>query len=167
MDGLWARLEREAKLDVRAEAASFARETGGDDPDRFLSWLHGKKRISDALFAELAGGGQIAVARFVGVKEKTLLLEPPKKTLILPANLPTVVAEPTAEGSSPPVTAKARYSLLGRLGKGAMGEVHVARDEDLLRKVAYKKIVPEVAQSRALAARFFSEIQVTAQLDHP
>src|SRR5215470_13496804 len=101
MDGLWARLEREAKMDVRAEAASFARETGGDDPDRFLSWLHGKKRISDALFAELAGGGQIAVARFVGVKEKTLLLEPPKKTLILPSNLPTVVADTGAEGSRP------------------------------------------------------------------
>jgi serine/threonine-protein kinase len=48
-----------------------------------------------------------------------------------------------------------------------MGEVHVARDEDLLRKVAYKKMVAEVAHSRELAARFFSEIQVTAQLDHP
>src|SRR5215813_6183796 len=134
MDGLWARLEREAKLDVRAEAASFARETGGDDPDLFLSWLHGKKRISDALFAELAGGGQIAVARFVGVKEKTLLLEPPKKTMILPSNLPTVVAEGSQPGAIEPApeprdSSRGRYSLLGCLGKGAMGEVHVARDE--------------------------------------
>ena len=46
-----------------------------------------------------------------------------------------------------------------------MGEVHLARDEDLLRQVALKRMVPEVAQSRDLAARFLSEVQVTAQLE--
>src|SRR5215813_5647570 len=90
------------------------------------------------------------------------------KTLLLPANQPTLVAEGSnGDARVPPQAHGPRYSLLSCLGRGAMGEVHVARDEDLLRKVAYKKMVPEVAQSRALAARFFSEIQVTAQLDHP
>ena len=171
---LWSRLAAEASIDVAAEATRFARETGNDDPDRFLAWLHLQRKISDTLFAELATGGGISIAGFVGVREKTLVLDPPKKTLILPSSLATVLAEPTvtAAGTLPGVSTareatRAQYTLLGCLGKGAMGEVHVARDEDLLRKVAYKKMVPEVAGSRALAARFFSEIQVTAQLDHP
>src|SRR5262249_39942681 len=89
------------------------------------------------------------------------------KTLLLPANQPTLITEGDNGDARTPQPPGTRYSLLSCLGKGAMGEVHVARDEDLLRKVAYKRMVPEVAQSRALAERFFSEIQVTAQLDHP
>ena len=168
---LWSRIAREADVDVGAEAARFTRETGGADADLFLAWLHDEKRISDRLFAELAGTSAIAISRLVGVKEKTLLLDPPRKTLLLPANQETLIAGDLAAGSSLPTIerdpARSHYSLLGCLGKGAMGEVHIARDEDLLRKVAYKKMVPAVAASRALAARFFSEIQVTAQLDHP
>jgi len=40
----------------------------------------------------------------------------------------------------PPVDA--RYAMLGVLGKGAMGEVLVAKDVDLRRKVAYKRMLP-------------------------
>jgi serine/threonine-protein kinase len=167
---LFRRLAEEGRVDVQSALADFARATRSDDPDRFLSYLHERRMISDALFCDLHEGGGITVAKLVGVQQRTLLLETPKKTLILPANQPTLV--PAENGNSAPEvvepsTGRSRYSLLGCLGKGAMGEVHVARDEDLLRKVAYKRMVPEVAQSRALAARFFSEIQVTAQLDHP
>ncbi len=60
-----------------------------------------------------------------------------------------------------------RLTPLAVLGKGAMGEVLVAQDTGLCRKVALKRMLPEVAHDPALAARFFEEIQVTAQLDHP
>ncbi len=33
-----------------------------------------------------------------------------------------------------------RYELLGELGKGAMGEVHIARDVCLRRVVAFKSM---------------------------
>src|SRR5262249_49577854 len=167
---LLARLAREGRVDVPSALAEFTRATASDDPDRFLAYLHEKRLISDTLFCELHEGDGIAVAKLVGVKQKTLLLDVPKKTLLLPSNQPTVIPAPenaSAPMPEAPPQGRARYSLLGCLGKGAMGEVHVARDEDLLRKVAYKRMVPEVAQSQALAARFFSEIQVTAQLDHP
>lgn len=59
------------------------------------------------------------------------------------------------------------FHLLAPIGKGAMGEVHVARDEALRRKVAHKRMLPAAARQSALAARFFAEVQVTAQLDHP
>lgn len=57
--------------------------------------------------------------------------------------------------------------VLGLLGRGAMGEVHVARDEELRRNVALKRMHPRLATEPALARRFQTEVQITAQLDHP
>ena len=48
-----------------------------------------------------------------------------------------------------------------------MGTVHVARDVELLRRVALKELSLEVAHDRSARSRFVREVQVTAQLDHP
>ncbi len=48
-----------------------------------------------------------------------------------------------------------------------MGEVLIARDTVLGRTVAYKRMLPELAGNAGIAARFFAEAQITAQLDHP
>ena len=63
--------------------------------------------------------------------------------------------------------ASSRYAFMGRVGKGAMGEVLLAQDRHLRRKVAYKKILPQMASNRSVLSRFFTEAQITAQLDHP
>ncbi len=47
-----------------------------------------------------------------------------------------------------------------------MGTVHVARDTELLRKVALKALSAEFSASSA-RVRFVREVQITAQLDHP
>ncbi|MFZ5478033.1 MAG: serine/threonine protein kinase [Myxococcota bacterium] len=60
-----------------------------------------------------------------------------------------------------------RHRVLGLLGKGAMGEVHVARDEELHRNVALKRLDPRLAGEPVLIRRFMTEAQITAQLDHP
>ncbi|MGV3525599.1 MAG: protein kinase domain-containing protein [Candidatus Sericytochromatia bacterium] len=60
-----------------------------------------------------------------------------------------------------------RYRILLLLGVGAMGEVFLARDNQLLRKVALKKLLPEVAYQDSARQRFLREVQITAQLDHP
>jgi serine/threonine-protein kinase len=60
-----------------------------------------------------------------------------------------------------------RYVLETIAGKGGMGTVHVARDVELLRKVALKELSQEVAHDRSARSRFVREVQVTAQLDHP
>ncbi len=60
-----------------------------------------------------------------------------------------------------------RFALLETLGEGAMGKVVLARDEDLLRKVAVKKIKGEVSQNQFLLDSFVTEAQITAQLEHP
>ncbi|MCO4746649.1 MAG: protein kinase [Proteobacteria bacterium] len=60
-----------------------------------------------------------------------------------------------------------RYDFVGHVGEGAMGQVLLAEDLDLNRKVAFKQMSEETAKQKALAAKFYSEAQITAQLDHP
>ncbi len=59
-----------------------------------------------------------------------------------------------------------RYEEIGSIGKGGMGEVILAKDTQLLRKVAIKVLREEVSAPAALSY-FIREAQITAQLDHP
>jgi eukaryotic-like serine/threonine-protein kinase len=59
-----------------------------------------------------------------------------------------------------------RYQELGSIGKGGMGEVLLAKDNQLLRKVAIKVLREDVSSAAALSY-FLREAQITAQLDHP
>lgn len=63
--------------------------------------------------------------------------------------------------------ASSRYSLLGRINAGAMGEIQLAKDRDLRRKVAYKQLLAGIEAMPGLTQRFLLEAQVMAQLDHP
>jgi len=56
---------------------------------------------------------------------------------------------------------------VGLLGKGGMGEVFVARDPNLQRNVAVKRLFPNMMRRDDLVRRFYTEVQVTAQLEHP
>ncbi len=61
---------------------------------------------------------------------------------------------------------RARYRVLGELGRGAQGCVYEVRDSDCGRTVALKVLHERRTESRHLS-RFFHEAQVTAQLEHP
>lgn len=60
-----------------------------------------------------------------------------------------------------------RYQMILQVGEGAMGQVFLARDADLLRKVAYKRLHQNLDISDEVLSRFIREIQITAQLEHP
>jgi serine/threonine protein kinase len=66
-----------------------------------------------------------------------------------------------------------RYRLTKRLGRGAMGQVYLARDENLLtRRVAVKTIRPDVLSDEDLQegeaiARFEREARTAASIQHP
>lgn len=59
------------------------------------------------------------------------------------------------------------YTILESIDEGAMGEILLAKDNKLNRKVAYKRIHPHVAEIPSYLGRFYLEAQVTAQLQHP
>jgi serine/threonine-protein kinase len=62
---------------------------------------------------------------------------------------------------------EAKYAVLGFVAEGGMGQIHVAKDLVLRRKVALKRLKSEAAAMSEAVARFVNEAQITAQLDHP
>jgi serine/threonine-protein kinase len=61
---------------------------------------------------------------------------------------------------------KPRYEHMRRLGEGGLGEVLGARDNDIDRDVAVKRLRPDVA-SPATLARFVEEVRTIGRLEHP
>ena len=59
------------------------------------------------------------------------------------------------------------YKILSQLGKGGMGEVYLAEDTKLERKVALKFISPEMVDDKWAKRRLVKEAQASAMLDHP
>ena len=60
-----------------------------------------------------------------------------------------------------------KYRVVGKIGKGAMGEVYKAHDPLLNRFVALKTIAPALAADPDFKKRFQREAQSAAQLNHP
>lgn len=59
------------------------------------------------------------------------------------------------------------YKVLARIGQGGMGEVWVAEDTKLGRKVALKTLPPDLAGDPDRRARFEREARAIAALNHP
>jgi len=60
-----------------------------------------------------------------------------------------------------------RYEIRSQLGAGGMGEVYLAEDTQLHRKVALKVLPTEVAANQDRMRRFIQEAQAAAALNHP
>ena len=115
----------------------FLREQAEGDETDFVAWLHHGGRITSVDLREVISSLEVSFT------------------------LSEATSDQVGRRGRP------RHRLLGLLGKGAMGEVHVARDEDLHRNVALKRMDPKLAGEPLLARRFLTEVQITAQLDHP
>ncbi len=97
----------------------------------------------------------------------TLSLDLPHRLEDAPTIGHSTPASGAPAGPAQPATAGVRYVIVGEAGRGGMATVHVARDIELLRKVAIKELSAELRDASSARLRFLREVQVTAQLDHP
>ena len=129
------RLRTLAGPDIEARLTEFEREQGLSDPDQLLIQLREHRLISTALYTELAAGSPIEVRSVAAVAEDK--------------SLKSGRTDKALAALGPSSRAGSTYTLLGLLGRGAMGEVLVAKDLELRRRVAYKRMVPEVRATSA------------------
>src|SRR5881397_3023857 len=81
-----------------------------------------------------------------------------------------LAGDPPAEeqGVKPPVARQiGAYQLLSPLGKGGMGEVHLALDPRLGRKVAVKLLPAAFTTDAGRLRRFAQEARAASALNHP
>jgi serine/threonine protein kinase/tetratricopeptide (TPR) repeat protein len=67
----------------------------------------------------------------------------------------------------PPGTCLGHYEIRSKLGAGGMGEVYLAQDTRLDRKVALKVLPYDVASNQDRMRRFVQEAKAAAALNHP
>lgn len=108
--------------------------------------------------AEALSSAPTLVAR--GAALETLTLGGAARTTVLPrlsfaGNAPQVV-----------VDRRGRFEEVTVLGRGGVGEVVLAEDRDIDRRVALKRLLPESDDAASLV-RFAEEVRTLGALDHP
>ena len=155
-------LAADADIDLDAAWRRYRGDGGLEDADAFEAWL--TTQYPHAFDAN-----------------RTRVDMPVEVSRVLPARFasadsdaPTVLSErtytPAEKKSAAPVSVASQdfhYVILGTAGKGGMGTVHIAKDTELLRRVALKQLNDDADANLAARARFLREVQITAQLDHP
>jgi len=65
------------------------------------------------------------------------------------------------------VEVKEQYDFIRQIGEGGMGQVYEAYDRVLKRKVAIKRVRPELVRNTYIREQFLSEARMVALLRHP
>jgi serine/threonine protein kinase len=126
-------------------------ELHGNDPEKSLAALSSLGSVRKDL-------EQIADA---GVQASLVHVSAPQLGAVVDPNATT---EPSVGMST---SSGLRFRVLRPHDKGALGEVFVARDEELPREVALKQIQERHADNPESRARFVLEAEVTGGLEHP
>jgi serine/threonine-protein kinase len=66
-----------------------------------------------------------------------------------------------------PTSLEGRYQVLRAHAKGGLGQISIARDNELNREVALKEILADHLHDDEIKDRFYREAQITGRLEHP
>ncbi len=163
--------------DVRRKTLAYA--SPGAMPSGLTLPMPGRGHDDTLPMATLPGARELreqsaskkALAAFLGETELAPVSMPPS----LPASIGatasarvTVLPRVEMVGSEPRVVSESRLRYLAesKLGEGGIGEVVGARDQDIGRRVAVKRLRQEVKSDAALL-RFAEEIRTVGKLEHP
>ena len=148
---LKSRLQPLVTADLDALYAQFSRDVG-TDLRAFVAHLQARLDLTDrardtitTLFPRDAGGDRGTLVEYLPMGSSG-------------GTLPPIREERSSTGG---------FKMMGTLGVGAMGEVYLAQDRDLHRIVAFKQMTAGIVDQPVLSSRFRSEVQITAQLEHP
>jgi serine/threonine protein kinase/formylglycine-generating enzyme required for sulfatase activity len=84
-----------------------------------------------------------------------------------PATTPDLTPRSSRDSATPAARQHGRFTILKPHARGGLGQISVARDEDLKRQVALKEIRPDRLDCPQAAERFVNEAEITGQLEHP
>ncbi len=159
---LQRRVDQHVKLDLRPHHDAY-REQGGGDIDGFLAFLGATRAVDPSLLKELCAMTDVETPQILDPAYRQTRLATWASTAMPGAR---AGAATNVEAIAAPAS-DARFHSISRLGEGAMGAIDIARDVYLRRKVALKTVLPEMARHPEILGRFLSEMQITAQLEHP
>jgi len=168
--------EQRAAVDLDAAWKRYRGAGGMEDEDAFENWL--AEQYPQLFDPERTRVGMpempVEVSMVLPMRFSVAASALSDSNAPADSDAPTVLSErsyaPAATNTSASSAATAssfHYVITGTAGKGGMGTVHIAKDTELLRRVALKQLNSEAQGDVAARARFLREVQITAQLDHP
>ena len=126
--------------------------------------------------AELAAGERDAYLQEVCAGDQTLLSDV-KSLLAAGSNAGRFISQPIVGAFVPdfadhlqalsPGSSVGHFTIVKSVGSGGMGEVYLATDTALERRVAIKTLPPSFASNSAFIRRFRNEARSAANLNHP
>jgi eukaryotic-like serine/threonine-protein kinase len=142
--------------------------------ERLTELFHAAREIAPderAVFLDQASAGDADLRRelesLLAAHEQGVFTEKPPEDIA--AGLYLAQQNNRAPGAAllAPQTRLDRYEIRSLLGKGGMGEVYLAQDTKLDRKVALKILPPAVASNQERMHRFVQEAKAASALNHP
>ena len=100
------------------------------------------------------------VALLKTTDEENSFLESPPEALAATRGVPPVIIEKPGKEIGP-------YKLLQQIGEGGMGSVYMAQQEKPVKRRVALKVIKAGMDSKQVIARFESERQALALMDHP
>lgn len=164
-EGMLAEIRKAAALDPRFQSSLDSALQMPADSDVFFLFP-GEKRPA----AQASGSSPTAQDRrnrFLALGLASLVLGSVLFFLVYPKIARKPEAKAGIIAASTPGLLGGQYKILGQIGAGGMGMVFEGTDRSLDRRVAIKKMRPELASDRRERERFVGEARTVAALHHP